>query len=240
MSGQIRIGTSGFSYRHWTGVFYPEDLPQKRWLEFYAELFDTVELNVTFYRLPTEAAFRAWAERVPAGFLYAVKLSRYITHLKRLHDARESLDLFLSRTRLLGEHLGVILVQLPPGLHRNVPLLDQFLDACDPTVRWAVEFRHASWLHDETYDALSRHRAALCIHDLLPDHPRIVTADFTYARFHGVDQRYGGSYSEEGLRGWAKQMRAWRENGLDVFAYFNNDVQGYAVQNARTMREMLS
>ncbi len=236
MAAEIRIGTSGFSYAHWRGVFYPEHLAEKRWLAFYAEEFDTVELNATFYRLPSEAAVSAWAQRVPETFLFAVKLSRYITHLKRLHQVDDALATFLTRLQPLGPRLGPLLVQLPPGMKLDLSLLDDFLARCPSTRRWAVEFRHPSWLVEATYDLLARHQAALCLHDLLPDHPCRVTAPFVYLRFHGTEERYSGNYPDDTLRTWAGRLRDWHAEGLDVFAYFNNDIQGFAVQNARTLR----
>lgn len=229
------IGTSGFSYPHWKGVFYPPDTGERQWLDYYARHFSTVELNATFYRLPAEATFRSWAARAPGAFLYAVKLSRYITHIKRLREVRDPLELFTRRARLLGEHLGPLLVQLPPGLRPDLPLLEDFLALCAPELRWTVEFRDPSWLRDATYAALSRHNAALCIHDIIEDHPLRATADFVYARFHGAGVRYGGNYPDEHLRRWAGFIRAWQEEGRDVYAYLNNDIHGYAVQNARTL-----
>jgi len=238
MMPAVRIGTSGFSYPHWRGVFYPQHLPEKRWLEFYATEFDTVELNATFYRLPSEATVRNWAQRVPASFLFAAKLSRFITHLKRLHGVSESLAVYLTRLKLLGARFGPILVQLPPAMQLDIARLQEFLDQCDPAFRWAVEFRHPSWLVDATFDLLARHHTALCLHDMLPDHPHVITARFTYLRFHGTDQRYGGNYPDEHLRVWADRIHTWRTEGLVVFAYFNNDQHGYALQNARTLRAL--
>lgn len=238
MSVEIRIGTSGFSYAHWRGVYYPEHLAEKRWLAFYAEEFDTVELNATFYRLPTEAAVSGWAQRVPESFLFAVKLSRFITHLKRLYQVDDALAVFLERLQPLGTRLGPILVQLPPGMKLDLARLEDFLARCPSTRRWAVEFRHPSWLVEATFALLSRYNVALCIHDLLPDHPRPVTAPFVYLRFHGTDQRYGGNYPDNLLHDWADRLRGWHADALDVFAYFNNDIQGFAVQNARTLRAM--
>ena len=235
----IYIGTSGFSYRHWREVFYPPELPQARWLEFYAEYFPTVELNVTFYRLPSEKAVISWQRRVPAGFIYAAKLSRLITHFRRLHDADEELALFLERIKLLGDHLGPILIQLPPSLKENPELLDSFLSKCDPTLRWAVEFRHPSWFTDTIYTVLSRHGAALCIHDYLPNHPLQVTAPFVYLRFHGINHLYSGDYPDEALSVWAERLRDWAAARLDGYAYFNNDAGGYAIKNAKTLIKLM-
>jgi len=236
----VYIGTSGFSYEHWRGVFYPPGVAQTKWLEYYAEYFPTVELNVTFYRLPSEKAVLSWRRRAPAGFIYAAKLSRLITHLRRLHDADEELALFLERIKLLGEHLGPILIQLPPQMKADPSLLDTFLAKCDPSLRWAVEFRHPSWFTDGTYAVLHRRGAALCIHDYLPGHPLQVTAPFVYLRFHGIGGLYSGDYPDHILRTWADRLRDWAAHGLDGYAYFNNDAGGYAVKNARTLMAMFS
>jgi uncharacterized protein YecE (DUF72 family) len=234
-----RIGTSGFSYAHWRGAFFPETLSPRRWLEYYMDCFDTVELNVTFYRLPCAPMVASWARRATAGFLYAVKLSRYITHTKRLRDAAEPLARFLERLCGLGSHLGPVLVQLPPGMARDAPRLDDFLARCDSRLRWAVEVRDPSWFDDEVYAVLARHGAALCIHDMLDNHPRVLTAEFAYVRFHGVAVRYGGSYPDPILRAWADTIHGWTAAGRDVYAYFNNDQHAYAVANARTLRTMI-
>ena len=234
--GRVRIGTSGFSYPHWREVFYPAAVPERRWLEHYAEHFDTVELNSTFYHLPKAETFDSWRERTPGGFLFVLKLSRFITHRKNLVDCGEPLRLFLDRAERLGERLGPILVQLPPGLKADAARLDRFLELCPRRRRWAVEFRNRSWLSDEIMEVLRTHGAALCIHDLIEEHRRDVTADFVYLRFHGSGQKYGGSYPPRALAASAREIRGWIEGGFDVFAYFNNDRQGYAVGNAQELR----
>jgi uncharacterized protein YecE (DUF72 family) len=234
--GQLRIGTSGWQYRHWLEVFYPRRLPQRQWLEFYAGRFDTVEVNNTFYHLPTEATFDSWRRRAPAGFCYALKYSRYGTHLKRLADPGRHIGAFLERARRLGEFLGPILVQLPPRWRVNADRLARFLDAAPADLRWAVEFRDESWLREDVFGILRNHNAALCLHDLIPDHPLGVTADWVYLRYHGAGQRYGGCYSARRLSGDAGRIRAWLEAGRDVFAYFNNDAGGYAPRNAAELR----
>ncbi len=234
------IGTSGFSYSHWQGPFYPETLSQARWLEYYVKCFATVELNVTFYRLPGEAAVQSWQRRAPEGFIYTAKVSRYITHLKRMHNVEEPLARFLARMRGLGEHLGPLLIQLPPDLPHDPARLDAFLALCDPVVRWAVEFRHPSWLQEDVYTVLRAHRAALCLHDLIPEHSREVTADFVYIRFHGAGEKYGGSYPDAQLAMWAQTIHGWLAADRDVYAYSNNDAHAYAVQNARRLQAMLA
>jgi uncharacterized protein YecE (DUF72 family) len=232
---EARIGTSGFAYNHWRGVFYPPDVPQSRWLEHYVRHFDTVELNNTFYRLPGEKTFDSWRRRAPEGFCYTLKLSGYITHRKRLRDAGEPLGVFLSRADRLGELLGPILVQLPPHWHANAERLGYFLDLCPPRYRWAVEFRDPSWLCEAVYDVLRGHGAALCVHDLIADHPAEVTADWVYLRFHGAGQP-DGCYPPRALRQAAGRIRRHLDAGLDVAAYFNNDIHGHAVANAAALR----
>ncbi|MDY6917437.1 MAG: DUF72 domain-containing protein [Chloroflexota bacterium] len=234
------IGTSGWVYRHWREVFYPSKLPQSRWLEFYTSHFSTVELNNSFYRLPTEKAFGGWRDTVPPGFVYAVKVSRFITHIKRLREAEEPVQTFLSRARLLGDKLGPLLYQLPPNMHRNDARLDAFLSLLPTGLRHVVEFRHESWLDEEVFDILRRHNAGLCVFDM-PDLscPLLATADFAYVRFHGATGLYYSCYSDEELAEWAGRIRALGDSLDAVYIYFNNDAAGYAVKNARTLAEEL-
>lgn len=233
-TGMLRVGTSGYQYDHWKGRFYPEDLPKRRWFEHYARHFDTVEINNTFYRLPEAAVFDAWREAAPAGFLYALKFSRYGTHRKRLREPAQPIRLYTSRARRLKTHLGPVLVQLPPRWHVNPERLAAFLARLPAALRWAVEFRDPTWLTEPVFDLLAKHGVALCIHDMLPDHPRRLTADFTYLRFHG--EHYGGSYSAQALAAHARRIRAWLAQGVDVYAYFNNDAEAHAVRNAAALR----
>jgi uncharacterized protein YecE (DUF72 family) len=232
--GVLAVGTSGWQYSHWRGVFYPPDLPQSKWFAFYAARFDVVEVNNTFYRLPPEQVFGRWRTAAPKGFCYALKFSRYGSHMRKLKDAPDTIGLFLERARLLGEHLGPILVQLPPKWRADAGRLDEFLAARPAGERWAVEFRDPSWLTAEVLSVLRRHGAALCIHDMIADHPHELTADWTYLRFHGV--HYGGSYSPRALHDAAREIRRLLAAGVDVHAYFNNDAQGFAVANALELR----
>lgn len=236
-TGVARIGTSGWEYPHWRGVFYPERLPRPAWFTHYASHFDTVEANNTFYRLPSEATFDRWRSRAPEPFLYALKMSRFATHFKRLLDAEEPIERFVTRARKLGPHLGPILVHLPPNWAANPGRLDAFLRAAPADLLWAVEFRDRSWLDRPIYEVLRRHRAALCIHDLIPDHPREITSSFLYLRFHGATS--GGSYPSERLRGEAERIASDLTSGLDVYAYFNNDAGGHAVRNATALRRFV-
>lgn len=233
-TGRLRVGTSGYHYEHWRGCFYPIDLPKRAWLGHYAARFDTVEIDSTFYRLPAAGTFDGWRERVPAGFCFALKFSRYGSHLKRLRAPRSSIRSFLERAVRLGAHLGPILVQLPPHWRADAARLAAFLDAASGTQRWAVEFRDPSWLCEPVYRVLRAHGAALCVHDLIADHPREITADWVYLRFHGTG--YAGSYSPQALAAQARHIRRYLRQGLDVYAYFNNDAEGWAVANALDLR----
>jgi uncharacterized protein YecE (DUF72 family) len=230
-------------YKDWRGVVYPPALPQREWFAHYATLFDTVEINNTFYRLPTEDAVRRWAAQAPAGFVYALKLGSFGSHRMKLRDAARWLPNHLDRVRLLGPALGPNLVQLPPRWKRNVERLDEFLTAAPDDIRWAVELRDPSWLHDDVFTVLERHGAALCIHDLLPKHPWTLTASWAFVRFHGPraeDDRYHGRYGGRRLARPAHRMAEWLADGVDVFAYFNNDFEGHAVEDARWLRDRLA
>ena len=233
MAGEVRIGTSGFSYPHWRGVFYPAGVAQAKWLEYYAERFSTVELNNTFYAMPKAETCKAWHDRTPDDFRFVVKLNRIITHRKRLVGCDRLLGDYLAAASQLAPKLAGVLVQLPPNLKASPAVLDAFLKACPEQYRWALEFRNETWLCDEVYDVLRSHKAALVVHDMIAGHPRVVTADWVYLRYHGPD---GGdtSYSPKQLKAQAHFIEGYREDGLDVLAYFNNDVGGHA------MREMLS
>ena len=234
LTGRLYVGTSGYQYEHWRGVFYPAGLPKSHWFAFYAQHFDTVEINNTFYRLPAPKVFDGWRAAAPTGFIYALKFSRYASHLKKLKNPRRPVQLFTSRARRLESRLGPILVQLPPHWHANVDRLDLFLRTVPVRMRWAVEFRDPSWLHEPIFKVLAEHRVGLCWHDLLPDHPHRLTARFAYLRFHG--RGYAGSYTAAQLRTHARYIRDCLARDIDVYAYFNNDVGGHAITNALDMR----
>jgi len=234
-NGGVRIGTSGFHYNHWKGIFYPAGLSKAEWFSYYARHSDTVEINNTFYHLPPGSTFDAWRKQAPPGFLYALKFNRYGSHWMRLKKPRQTIANFLRVAERLGKFLGPILVQLPPHWNVDAERLDAFLSASPRrSLRWAVEFRNRSWLCDEIYKILKRHNAALCIHDMIKNHPRVLTADWTYLRYHG--DHYCGTYSHQKLAADAKWIRALLASGRDVFAYFNNDAEGYAVENAANLR----
>jgi len=236
-SGRVRVGTSGYHYPHWRGVFYPEGLRQKDWLDYYLTCFDTVEINNTFYHLPEPEAFDHWLDRAPAGFCYALKFSRYGSHLKRLKDPEKPIEKFLERARRLKGFLGPILVQLPPRFSVNPERLEGFLEAAPRQQLWSFEFRDPSWLCEEVYALLRAHDAALCIHDLLPNHPRGLTARWTYLRYHGT--HYSGCYSRQALGREAGWIKEHLEAGLDVYTYFNNDAEGYAPRNATDLLRLV-
>ena len=238
--GSLRVGCSGWQYAHWRGDFYPSGLPAARWLERYAETFDTVEVNNTFYRLPEAKVFAGWARRTPADFLFAVKASRYLTHMLRLTKPRAPLRLFLGRARRLGERLGPVLYQLPPRWRRNLDRLTGFLDALPAGFRHAVEFRDPSWYVPEVYRALESRGVALCLHDHPGSaSPREAVGPFVYVRFHGAGERYGGRYPWRKLASAAARLAAERRAGRDVFAYFNNDRGGHAPRDAVRLRRLI-
>jgi len=236
---QYYIGTSGYSYNHWRGVFYPPNLPQGKWLDFYAHHFPTVELNNSFYRLPSEDAFIHWRDITPEDFLFAVKASRFITHIKRLKNVEEPLENFLSRARLLREKLGPILFQLPPNMHKKEDVLESFLQLLPPGLPYVIEFRHQSWLDDKVFDLLRRYNIGFCVFDM-PGFtaPLLATADFAYIRFHGSAGLYWSCYSDEELMDWAARIKALKAN--TIYIYFNNDAEGFAVKNAHTISQFLS
>jgi uncharacterized protein YecE (DUF72 family) len=240
-TGRIWIGTSGYVYRHWRrGVFYPSGLKQRQELGYYASRFPTVELNNSFYRLPTPEMFDRWRDGTPDGFLFAVKASRYISHIKRLKDVADEVALFVDRADRLGPKLGPILFQLPPNQQVDLSRLQAFLPLLSPERRWVVEFRHASWHTVDVYRALADHQVALCIPvggGLQPD--RITTAPFTYIRFHRGQEPRGGFTPEE-IRAWAGQVRALANANKEVFVYFNNDWEGFALRDASALEELLA
>ena len=245
MSVHPRVGCSGWNYKSWRGPFYPRGLPSARWLEFYAEHFDTVEVNNTFYRLPERSTFTAWRKRLPASFLVAVKASRFLTHMKRLRDPREPLQRLFSRASALDGRLGPVLYQLPAHFTADVPRLDAFLRALPRTlrrkpIRHVMEFRHPSWYTRQTFDVLETHGVALCLHDRAGSSiAEPFVGPFVYVRFHGTTGHYRGSYGVRELRAWARRLAEQSRGGKAVFAYFNNDPDAVAVDNALRLRAVL-
>jgi uncharacterized protein YecE (DUF72 family) len=236
----VRIGTSGFIYEHWRGRFYPPSARGSE-LEHYATLFDTVELNVTFYRMPSIATFRSWAARVPDGFLFAVKASRYLTHVRRLREPEDSVKLLVERASELGPHLGPILLQLPPDMTADVPRLEAVLEAFPPSLRLAVEPRHRSWFTEALRDVLTAHGAALCLADRRgPVTPIWRTADWAYLRFHAGQASPRPCYGERSLGTWSARLRDGWGHQAEAFAYFNNDHQGCALRDAAAFGRLLA
>ncbi|MGH2961498.1 MAG: DUF72 domain-containing protein [Solirubrobacterales bacterium] len=238
----VRVACSGWVYRDWRGRLYPEKLPQRRWLQRYAEVFDTVEVNNTFYRVPSEKAVAAWVESTPDGFLFSCKASRYLTHVKRLNELESGVRRFYEPLEPLRDagRLGPILWQLPPNFHRDDERLDRALRAL-PEGRHCFEFRHESWFAPDVYELLRRHGVALVIgdHPERPFQTHELTADWTYIRFHFGRRGRRGRYSERELEPWKRRIAAWRSK-VEVLAYFDNDQEGHAVVNARWLKERLS
>jgi uncharacterized protein YecE (DUF72 family) len=237
---EIWLGTSGYVYRHWRkGVFYPPGLPAREELEYFASRFKTVELNNPFYRLPTAEMFRRWRDVTPPRFHFAVKASRYITHIKRLREVTDELKLFLERADHLGPKLGPVLFQLPPNQQVDLSRLRDFLALLSRDRRWVLEFRHPSWHSSEVYQLLTDHGVALCIPVGGGLHPhRVTTAAFTYFRMHRGQEPAGG-FTDEELISWAAQIRGLRAAGKEVYVYFNNDWGGFAIRDAVKLRELL-
>jgi uncharacterized protein YecE (DUF72 family) len=233
----FRIGCSGWQYRHWKGPFYPAELRARDWLEFYARHFDTVEVNNSFYRLPPEGVFDSWRARTPSSFLFAVKASRFLTHMKKLKDAEEPVERLFARAFELRGKLGPVLYQLPAQMSKNVERLAGFLELLPPRVKHAIEFRNRDWYDDEVMQLLRKHNVALCLHDMAGSAaPRLLTARFTYVRFHGATGRYDGSYGQDTLEDWAEWLEA---NGHPAFVYFNNDIGGHAPRDAARLKSAL-
>ena len=255
----LRIGTSGWQYGHWREVFYAKRLPATQWLAHYFTHFNTVEINSSFYHTPKEEAFDRWREAAPKGFLYAVKGTRYVTHLRKLSGIAEAVAGFVARAARLREHLGPILWQLPPGLHYQAQRLSELLASLPVGYRYALEVRHPTWVADEPLGMLRNAGVAICIADTparryLPEgrgaraaspderlypYTEAVTADLVYVRLHGHKALYGSEYTEAELQDWAAKARRWYNAGLDVFIYFDNDAFGYAVRNALRLKEIL-
>jgi uncharacterized protein YecE (DUF72 family) len=230
----LYLGTSGWQYRHWRGRFYPLKLPQRAWLDYYAQRFATVEINNTFYRLPPRETFESWAKRFPPDFVIAAKASRYLTHIRRLRDPEEPVHRLLEHAQPLGACLGAVLVQLPPNLTVEVDRLDATLTAFPLTVRVAVEPRHPTWFVDEVRAVLERHNAALCLADrgsrMIT--PAWRTADWAYVRLHFGRAQPWGCYGRAALERWADRIGELWTADDDVFVYFNNDMEGCAVRDA--------
>lgn len=232
------IGTSGWQYPHWKEVFYPVFLRQDQWLSYYTNFFNTVEVNVTFYRDVKETTIKRWVEVSPEGFLFSIKMSRFITHIKRLRVERESLIKFLNKAEAFGKKCGVILIQLPPSLKFDLSIMEDFLSLLDPKFRYTIEPRNKTFLDDRFFDLLERKRVAFCISDSAGRYPyfEATTTDFIYIRLHGSKILYGSSYTQEELRRWKEKILEWQKT---TFVYFDNDYMGFAVKNALSLKKMM-
>ncbi len=236
----IYVGTSGWHYKSWVGNFYPEAFPADQMLAFYAHAFDTVEVNSSFYRLPADDTLRRWAEVTPAGFTFAFKASRYLTHNKKLKDPEQPLGRILHAAALLRPKLGPILLQLPPRWRLDLDRFRDFLGLLPAGHRFVFEFRDKSWFVDPAYEALQEQGAAFCMYEFGDFRsPTEVTADFAYIRLHGPLGRYSGLYDSAALAVWAERMEGWKAEGKDCYCYFDNDERGYAIQNAGELKRML-
>jgi uncharacterized protein YecE (DUF72 family) len=238
--GKIYIGTSGWHYKHWIGTFYPPSTRTTEQFNLYKQVFTTVEINNSFYRLPSPETFSTWRKGSPPDFLFSVKASRFITHMKKLKDPKESSKRFFENIRSLKEKLGPILFQLPPSWKVNIDRMREFLEVLPDKFRYVFEFRNDTWYIEEIYNLLKEHNCAFCIYELAGHNsPAITTADFVYVRLHGPGDKYQGSYNIQQLKDWADQCREWQQQGLSVFIYFDNDQHGYAAFNAQTLLQII-
>jgi uncharacterized protein YecE (DUF72 family) len=238
--GPIRVGCSGWVYNHWRGLFYPEGLPQTRWFARYAEEFDTVEINNSFYHLPKPTTFEKWRNQAPSGFSYAVKANRYLTQAKKLKDCEEPMDRMMSAVRHLGDRLGPMLYQLPPSMKINLERLENFLKILPQNIASVFEFRDKSWYAPATYELLDRYGAGFCVHDMAgSESERIAVGSVVYVRFHGGAGKYWGRYSDEKLLGWTDWLVEQSQQGSSCWCYFNNDIHGHAIEDARTLKSMV-
>ena len=251
--GKLFIGTSGWIYSHWEGIFYPEYLPSKEKLKYFARHFNTVEINYSFYHLPRPTTYQTWYQQTPENFVFAVKASKFITHIKRLKGIKEAWKIFLERAFNLKEKLGPVLFQFPPSFKatpQEIKRLNHFLKHITASkgkkgvispLRFAFEFRHSSWCEEKIYRLLNEYGSAWVIADS-PRYPKaeVVSADFVYIRMHGSKVMFSSDYTSEELNDLAKKIRRWLRENLDVYCYFNNDAHGYAVKNAQTLKRKLT
>jgi uncharacterized protein YecE (DUF72 family) len=239
-TGAIRVGCSGWVYKHWRGILYPEGLAQTRWFDRYAEEFDTVEINNSFYRLPKPETFQKWRDQAPPSFCYAVKANRFLTQAKKLKDCEEPMERMMSAVRHLGDRLGPMLYQLPSSMKINLERLEEFLKLLPDDVVNVFEFRDKSWYVPETYALLDRYGASLCVHDMPGSaSPRIAVGHAAYVRFHGGEGKYWGRYSDDRLLGWTHWLVEQAARFSKCWCYFNNDIHGHAIHDARTLKAMV-
>jgi uncharacterized protein YecE (DUF72 family) len=237
----IRIGTSGWHYKHWIGTFYPPKTSGSRMLGYYFEHFNTVELNNSFYRLPPKTALTSWRDSTPPNFLFAAKGSRFLTHMKKLKDAEQGVARYFDAIETLGRKLGPILFQLPPNWELDLERLKSFCAILPTAHRYAFEFRNATWHSPAIYELLARHNMAYCAFHLAGEHsPVEITADFTYVRLHGPGGKYQGSYTDKALREWAGRISGWQEQLNAIYVYFDNDEAGFAARDALRLRNLVA
>jgi uncharacterized protein YecE (DUF72 family) len=240
MDTRVMIGTSGWHYKHWIGTVYPKRLPVVEMLHWYHRKIDTVELNSTFYRLPLESSVATWRDSTPENFRFAVKASRFLTHMKKLIDPSAGLARFFARVDPLAHKLGPILFQLPPNFAVNVPRLSAFLATLPPAHRYAFEFRDQSWNQSEVLELLRKSKIAYCVFDLAGyQSPITITTDMAYVRLHGPAGKYAGSYGDPTIELWASRIAEWRRDVREIYVYFDNDEAGYAFHNALRLRELV-
>jgi uncharacterized protein YecE (DUF72 family) len=240
ISKSIHIGTSGWHYEHWERVFYPKNISKEDFLSYYSQKLQTVEINNTFYQIPEKKTLSNWRKTVPGNFIFSVKASRYITHMKKLKDPSEPVTNLFERLEALKDKLGPILFQLPPRWKCNSERLSSFLEQLPREYKYTFEFRDPSWFKEETYDILRNNNAAFCMYDF--DRrlsPKIITSDFIYIRLHGPEGKYRGEYSRQNLTGWAGVFSSWAKQGKEIYCYFDNDEKGYAVRNAIELNNMI-
>jgi uncharacterized protein YecE (DUF72 family) len=237
---KIHVGCSGWAYKHWRGIFYPEGLPQKRWFDFYADEFDTVEINNSFYRLPPPETFEKWRDQARPGFRYAVKANRFITQAKKLLNCEEPVARMMTAACRLEDRLGPMLYQLPPTLKINLERLESFLKIIPRDMINVFEFRDSSWYEEEAYALLDRYGASFCVHDMAGCvSSRTAVGPVAYVRFHGGVGKYWGRYTDQTLLGWADWALDQSRGGRSVWCYFNNDIHGHAIDDARTLKSMV-
>ena len=237
----VHIGTSGWSYKHWQEIFYPLKWPKSQHFEYYCQQFKTVEINSSFYHLPKDKTFAGWSERSSAEFVFSVKASRYITHMKRLNDIEEPLSRLLSGCMLLQEKAGPLLFQLPPNFKKDENKLINLLALLPSNIKAVFEFRHPTWFETRVYAILEQFKAGFCWHDFKQMLcPEIVTGKLAYVRLHGPDGYYTSKYSDEYLKALAARIQEYHQNGCEVYVYFNNDYQGYAIENALKLKKLVS
>ncbi len=241
----LHIGTSGWSYKEWKGFFYPPTIKTTDWLSYYATIFDCTEINMSFYHLPKQQTVDKWANAVPEGFKFCPKMSRYVTHIKRLKNIEDSLDKFFNVFNPIANRLGPVLIQLPPSLKYDRDIVATFIQSLlikYPMHRYALEARHESWINDDAFQLLRDNNIAWVISQSGVGFPyaEVVTANHIYLRFHGPEKLFDSSYSEEMLQYYAYRISGWLREGFDVWAFFNNTMNGHAIQNVRDIRQMIS